>query len=252
MGYHRPMHPRAPRFTLALALLTLPLLGAGCGPIVIGGGGGDDLPGTGDGPVGGPGAPPAPGDIPADPPDVPPGGGAGPSCGPELHVFGVYETHSNHSGGSHPAGAATVHVERQGSHVLALSSYEPVHWTITADPGVVIERILLSGYHEQTAAAPAGVPVEAYDHEVHGNWLGAYAYAWPGASGGSDTQALVATLEQLAGRGMTSFHGCYQGTSYVLHEDLGATVACTEGEGDLSGHVNDLDCDDPAEPPPPN
>lgn len=230
---------RIPRFSLALALLTLPLIGAGCGPIVIGGGGGDD--------------PPGPGDVPVDPPGGPggpPGGGSAPSCGAELHIFGVYETHSNHSGGSHPAGAATVHVERQGSHVLALSSYEPVTWTVTAEPGVVIEKIILNGYHAQTASAPSGVPVEAYDYEVHGNWLGAYAYAWPGSTGGSDTQALVATLEQLAGRGMTSFHGCYQGTSYVLHDDLSATVACTEGQGELSGHVNVPDCDDPAAPPP--
>lgn len=225
------MRVRTSRFALALSLLTLPLMGAGCGPIVVGGGGGEDPPGPG-----GPGAPP--------------GGGTAPSCGAELHVFGVYETHSNHSGGSHPAGAATVHVERQGSHVLALSSYEPVHWTITAEPGVVIEKIILNGYHGQTAAAPSGVPVEAYDYEVHGNWLGAYAYAWPGSSGGSDTQALVGTLEQLAGRGMTSFHGCYQGTSYVLHDDLSATVACTEGQGDLTSHVNEPECDDPPPPPP--
>ncbi len=39
-----------------------------------------------------------------------------PSCGAELHVFGVYETHSNHSGGSHPAAA------RAG--VRALSSHQ--------------------------------------------------------------------------------------------------------------------------------
>lgn len=234
------MLARTSRFGLALTLLTLPLIGAGCGPIVIGGGGGDDQPGPDDGPVDPPGVPGAP-----------PGGGSAPSCGGELHIFGVYETHSNHSGGSHPSGAATVHVERQGSHVLALSSYEPVHWTVTAEPGVVIEKIILNGYHGQSADVPSGVVVEVYDHEVHGNWLGAYAYAWPGASGGSDTQALVGALEQLSGRGMTTFNGCYQGTSYVLHDDLSATVACTDGQGELTSHVSAPDCDDPPPPPAP-
>ena len=237
------MKTRTHRTALALALLALPIMmgadgsRAGCGTVVIGGG---DDPGQGEQPST-PGNNGNPGQGPGEGPS---------SCGGELHLFGVYETHSNHGYGNHPMGAATVHVERQGAQVLALSSYEPVHWTITAAPGAVIEKVIINGHHEQTADAPPGVPVEVYSYEDGGNWLGGCAYTWPGDDQGCDTQGVVSTLEQMTGRQLTTFHGCYQGTSYVLHDDLDATVACTDGQGELTSHIAAPDCDDPAEPPP--
>jgi hypothetical protein len=100
------------------------------------------------------------------------------ACNGELHVVGVYEAHGNHNSENHPNGAASVRIERPGHSILALSSYEPVHWTVTVADGVVLDQVILNGYYAQTADVPAGVPVEV-------NSLGAYAYAWPSASGGS-------------------------------------------------------------------
>lgn len=133
---------------------------------------------------------------------------------PELHLLGVYETHSNHSGGNHPEGTATVAVTRQARMILTLSSYEPVHWQVRAAPGARIERIILNGYYPQRVTAPAGVPVD--NRSGYERSLGAYAYAWPGASGGSDTRALVSALERTTSRPLTSFAGCYQATSFTL------------------------------------
>jgi hypothetical protein len=133
---------------------------------------------------------------------------------PELHLLGVYESHSNHSGNTHPEGAVTVDVTRSAPLILALSSYEPVHWTVRPVAGAKIERIILNGYYPQRVTAPEGIHVE--NHSGVGKWLGAYAYAWPSSSGGSDTPRLVSELEKLTGRTLSSFAGCYQGTAFKL------------------------------------
>ncbi|AKT42625.1 hypothetical protein [Chondromyces crocatus] len=209
---------------LAVALLSMPILmgadGKGCGVVVVGegdDGGGQSEPGN-------------------------PGNGPISSCGTEFHIFGVYETHSNHSGADdHPEGEATIHIERPGSHVIALSSYEPVHWTVTMAPGVTLEKVILNGYHDQRADVPAGVPVES--HDGTSGWLGAYGYAWPSSEGGSDTPALVGALEAAAGQEMTSFHGCYSSTSFVLHDDLSVAAGCDiDGGYALTGHVEEPSC----------
>ncbi len=135
---------------------------------------------------------------------------------PELHLLGVYESHSNHGGGTHPEGAATVDVTRKAPLILTLSSYEPIHWTVNAARGARIQRIILNGYHEQRVTAPEGIPVE--NHSGPGKSLGAYAYAWPATSGGSDTQKLVTALESLTSTRLSSFAGCYQGTYFKLGE----------------------------------
>ncbi|HVK66582.1 MAG TPA: hypothetical protein VM694_18995 [Polyangium sp.] len=212
--------------TLAGLFLTGALGLLGCKGTVVTGGG-DDPPGPG-----------GPGDV-----VVP-----APVCGSELHLIGIYESHGNHGGGVHPAGAASVHVERQSSSILVLSSYEPVHWTVTAAEGVTLEKVILNGYHDQTADVPAGVPVEI--HDGPDGSLGAYGYAWPHAEGGSDTQALVAAAQNVTGRVLTSFHGCYQATQFTLHDDLQADSSCAVEAGyTQSSHVAEsmLECDD--EPP---
>jgi hypothetical protein len=134
---------------------------------------------------------------------------------PELHLLGVYETHSNHSGGNHPEGAATVDVKRTAPLILTLSSYEPVHWTVRAMPGTNVQSIILNGFYSQRVTAPEGIPVT---NRSGSNWLGTYAYAWPSTSGGSDTPRLVSALEQLTSRPLNSFAGCYQATYFKIGE----------------------------------
>jgi hypothetical protein len=133
---------------------------------------------------------------------------------PELHLLGVYETHSNHSGGNHPEGSATVAITRQARMILTLSSYEPVHWQVRAAPGARIERIILNGYHPQRVTAPAGIPVD--NRSGYQRWLGSCTYAWPSSTGGCETRTVVSSLERLTSRPLTSFAGCYQATSFAL------------------------------------
>lgn len=174
------------------------------------------------------------------------GGGNTPPCGPEMHLIGVYETHGGHSAGNHPPGAATVHVERKGTMILALSSYEPVHWTVTADPGVTLEKVILNGYHEQTADVPAGVPVEDHSFETTGSWLGSCAYVWPDSGGGCDAEQVAASLESMTGRDLSTFHGCYQAQSFTLHDDLTVSGTCAVDQGyELSSEVFLACQDDP-------
>ncbi len=134
----------------------------------------------------------------------------------ELHLLGVYESNSDHRYGSHPEGTATVEVTRKAPLILALSSYEPIHWTVKAVAGARIERIVLNGFYPQRVTAPEGIPVD--NRSGYERWLGAYAYAWPASSGGSDTPKLVSALESLTGRPLTSFAGCYQSTGFKLGE----------------------------------
>jgi hypothetical protein len=116
-------------------------------------------------------------------------------------VLSVYETHSGHSSGYHPTGEATVSDTRPNPHVLVLSSYEPVHWTINLGASSGLTEIVLNGYHDQTVSAPAGVAVSndsGFDDDGP-TFFVAYGYAWPNNNGGCDTPALVSGVESFSG-----------------------------------------------------
>jgi hypothetical protein len=134
------------------------------------------------------------------------------TCTRELHVIGVYEASSNHTG---PAPSKVdVDLPGRGPVVLALSGYEAVSWTVTATSGTTLEAIVLTGGKQQTVVAPSGVRVNDYSGPTGS--IRTYAYAYPSAAGGSDTAAHLAALEATTGLPPTSFHGCYQGTAFTL------------------------------------
>jgi hypothetical protein len=79
----------------------------------------------------------------------------------ELHVVGVYEGVAAKEAGPHATGVADVRLTRRGAPViLALSSYEPVVWRITLDPGVELERVVVAGYYRQRVEGIGTIPVE--------------------------------------------------------------------------------------------
>jgi hypothetical protein len=120
---------------------------------------------------------------------------------PALRILGIYE--------SYPvSGQATVDVQREERVVLVLSAYESTHWTVTAAPGAVIERVILHGCEPQTATVPAGVPVQ--DDGVDGLGCGANEYP------STDADDLIAAAEQSTGLCLTSFHGCYEASQMVV------------------------------------
>lgn len=133
----------------------------------------------------------------------------------ELHVISVYEARSDHSGGYHPTGLVEVKVERQEKPIiLALSSYEPVHWNVTLSPGVKVEYIILNGYHQQSISGVDGVPVDKYIHKGIRSRPGHFAYKWQNTL--DYKPLLVQRLEQYTRTKLTSFQGCYRGTSFQL------------------------------------
>lgn len=135
---------------------------------------------------------------------------------PELLIIGVYETRSDHSGGYHPQGTATVHVVNQGATplTLVLSSYEPTLWNLNVDAGVNISQIILNGYHTQNISGASGTTV--VNKSGLGNYFAACAFQWPSDTGGCNTPGLVASAQNLTGLTLTSFTGAYRATDFTV------------------------------------
>jgi hypothetical protein len=132
--------------------------------------------------------------------------GSSPLGDPELHVIGVYESVS---------GAIDVKVTRKEPMVLALSSYDPIQWNVTLEPGAQVKKIIMASYEVSSVSAPAGIPIDTFIFEKGGELLGC-AIKWPNAPGGCDTQILVKNVEGVAGLALTSFGGCYAGSTFAL------------------------------------
>ncbi|ROR97883.1 putative secreted protein [Sinobacterium caligoides] len=138
------------------------------------------------------------------------------SSGPELHIVSVYETRSDHSFGDHPQGTANVHIVNGGSApiTLVLSSYEPTLWNFSIDSGVVIDQVILNGYHDQEAQGiDSGLIVNKYGV---GNYFAACAFTWPSDTQGCNTPGLVSASEDFTGLELTSFSAAYRATDFTV------------------------------------
>ena len=189
---------------------------------------GSSAPEPGAPPTGGGGGPsggdPYDGGLPGGPQadggsSMPPDGGPRPvSCGsPEVHVIGMYETSSDHT----RTGDAHVTIDRPGDHILVLSAYEATNWHVRLAAGATVRAVQLFGYEAQTVDLP-GVTV------THGTACG---YSYPYNGGGCDTNQLLSLAKAQAGVNITSFHGCYQASDWMLHADRTATSNCNTAAG---------------------
>jgi hypothetical protein len=137
----------------------------------------------------------------------------------ELHLIGVYEANADHNNRNYLSKSAIeIKVERRNKPIiLALSAYEPVQWNITTEPGAVIEKIIVNGYHNQTVSGVSGIPIEEHSYEETGNSLGDFIYnMWGATPESSNTSSLVTKLEQTNRTSLTSFQGCYRGTNFTI------------------------------------
>jgi hypothetical protein len=135
----------------------------------------------------------------------------------EIHLIGVYEASSEHGNGQRGKGAIEIKVERQNKPIiLALSAYEPINWNVTVEPGAVIEKIIVNGYHNQTVSGVSGIAIEERSYEETGDYLGNFIYKWGSTTESTNTPSLVTKLEQLEHTNLTSFQGCYRGTSFTI------------------------------------
>lgn len=131
----------------------------------------------------------------------------------ELHLIGVYEANANHTRDNNSTGTIDVKIDRQDKPIiLALSSYEPVIWNLNLEPDVVIEKIIVNGYHTQQITGVNNIPIQQYTYEQTGQSLGSFVYKWD-----DNSQVLVEPLTQITGTTLTSFQGCYRGTEFQIN-----------------------------------
>jgi hypothetical protein len=135
----------------------------------------------------------------------------------ELHLIGVYEATSAHGNGVRATGSVEVKVERKNKPIiLALSAYEPINWNVTVEPGAVIEKIIVNGYNKQTVSGISEIPIEERSYEENGEYFGNFIYKWGSTTESTNTPSLVTKLEQINHTNLTSFQGCYRGTSFTI------------------------------------
>lgn len=127
-----------------------------------------------------------------------------------VEGVGVYEG----KGGRHgegpmrQAGSVDIRVRRSSRPIaLVLSSYEPVRWTISLEPGAKLSAVLLSGYHESTVVGAGAarvyqmVQLHAYDQQSP-------RYA-----------ELRRAVERWTGKSIGVFQGRYEGGSFFVGGD---------------------------------
>lgn len=120
-------------------------------------------------------------------------------------------------------GEATVDFTLPGRHVLVLSSYEGVHWTVTVGPETQLEGLHVYSYEPSTVDAPIAA-------QLHQD--GVCGYSLPYNHGGCDTDELLAEVEATVGP-VHRFDGCYDASTIVYEpedEVVPEGVPCGPGE----------------------
>jgi hypothetical protein len=149
----------------------------------------------------------------------------------ELHVVGLYEgfgaVHGH--GRERQPGTAKVRVRRKGKNVvLVLCAYEPVKWSVEIEKGVMLAKVILSGYYTQTVEGlPEGTEV------VNGSWKegGDSACFMAYEAQGEDYDDLVKAVRQITELDITSFQGIYRpkrGQVFTVTADGEASEAADE------------------------
>ena len=133
----------------------------------------------------------------------------------KLMLVGFYDPHSTH-----------VHVsDKTAPIILALCTYESGKWTITADEGVTIAKIIVSGYEQQEVLkSPQGVEV------ITGERFQTYGPR------DNDYQKTLGRLRDLTGRDVAHFFGAYRNES-----DAKIELGPRSGSWQVQEYVNGLD-----------
>lgn len=127
----------------------------------------------------------------------------------EVHVVGLYEgcdaVHGH--GRKRQAGTAELRVARKGKHLtIVLCSYEPVAWTVKIDPDVSVERVILSGYYDQSVAGlPKGARLVRTSYSS-GDRDYFYAYR----PGDEAYARMASAVRALTGLKIIGFQGTYR------------------------------------------
>lgn len=172
------------------------------------------------------------------------GGDPAQRCGTELHIISTY-TGAPAMGTPRLTGEGqefrevNVHIERAGSHILALSAAEPTYWTVSAGEGAKIEEVVLNGYFKQEVNHDDASWTVTYFDDFSGRMRAYPEHVWSRAWRLGRTDSLVSALEppyyatKFGGEPslrMRSFTGCRELARYTLEEDMTVDVDCADGD----------------------
>ncbi|MFM9267477.1 hypothetical protein [Tychonema sp. BBK16] len=138
----------------------------------------------------------------------------------ELHLIAAYEATSPQDNGNPSKNTIEIKIQRTNKPIiLALSAYAPINWNVTIAPGTVIEKIIISGYEKQTVSGLSEIPIEEYSYKGTGKSLteGNFMYEWDSTIDSTNSPSIVTKLEQITQTKLTSFQGCYRGTSFMIN-----------------------------------
>ena len=123
----------------------------------------------------------------------------------DLYILGVYE------GDRHKYGKVTLFL---GAHprpvALVLTAYESVEWQIELEPGALLERVFLSGYHTQSVSGiPSYIPVQSSSYDQQS----------PNFIYGYDNRTCAKAVDvavQLYGKAPAEYFCQYKGAAFVI------------------------------------
>lgn len=150
----------------------------------------------------------------------------------EVHVFGIYEAASGHSGNRHPRAKATFTVTRRAPQTLVLGAYEPIDWRVVVREGAQLHRVIVTGFHPQKVEIEGATNIDIQNYSGDFKYLSSDGSPGDGSLDGAP--ALVAATETLLGRPVDSYAGCYQANAALQKEDGTIAASCGDGE-DSSG-----------------
>jgi hypothetical protein len=106
-----------------------------------------------------------------------------------------------------------------------------------------------SSTQPQTVQAPAGVETRAKSFETDGVFLGcAYEYPDQDPTSGCETPELLGAVEKDVGRAVSSFHGCYAASDFVIGAGLVSSSDCAVDMGYAHTSMVSTTCTDPPAP----
>lgn len=155
---------------------------------------------------------------------------------PELHAVGVYEGSDPEDDGR-PWHAKCGDLDMRACHarmaqrkreqadqiiinvsiedrplILAFTAYVKTNWIIRAKPGVIIDRIILGGYHAQSVEGIAEtIPIAVYTHDDS-----PCANCFQGSDYFYSHEAMPAKIRNITGMQASSWQGKYRSSEFSI------------------------------------
>jgi hypothetical protein len=145
----------------------------------------------------------------------------------EVHVIGVSD------GGS--GGDSNVILSRPGHHILVLSAFQEMRWTVDVKPGSTLDKVYAVGHYKQRVTTNVGTNIMT-ESEVEGG-AGANGYMYPDKG----SVALMKLAALRVERHPTSFHGCFAASHWTIGENMAVSSDCESGAFTQYDAV--IDCD---------